>query len=209
MSEREERDSMGGVSVPEEAYFGAQTQRAVENYPVSGLTFPSVFIRTLGLVKKCAAAVDQKSSCSTARLAQAIRQAAQEVAEGKLDRHFPLDIFQTGSGTSTNMNANEVIAGRANEILGGRRGRQISGSPQRSRQSLRVQQRRHPLGDPYPHMGRSKTSSFLRFTVLHQSSHREITGIRDIWKVGRTTYDALPMRLGQEFGGYARQVEWV
>jgi fumarate hydratase, class II len=110
---RIERDSMGEVKVPSEAYYGAQTQRAVENFPVSGIGFPRQFIRALATVKHAAASANEELGLLDPRLAGAIRQAADEVMEGKLDDQFVVDIFQTGSGTSTNMNANEVIANRA------------------------------------------------------------------------------------------------
>src|SRR5262249_7617575 len=110
---RKERDSMGEMEVPAEAYYGASTQRAVLNFPVSGLRFPRRFVRALGLVKSAAARVNRDLGLLDARRADAIDAAAREVAEGALDREFVLDIFQTGSGTSTNMNANEVIANRA------------------------------------------------------------------------------------------------
>ncbi|HID31450.1 MAG TPA: aspartate ammonia-lyase, partial [Desulfobacterales bacterium] len=118
---RIERDTMGEVRVPAAAYYGAQTQRAVENFPVSGIRFPRVFIRALGLTKKCAAQVNADLALLDPQLAKSIMAAAEEVAAGKMDEQFVVDIFQTGSGTSTNMNANEVIAARANELLSGKR----------------------------------------------------------------------------------------
>jgi len=117
-----EVDSMGEVAVPVEAHYGAQTQRAVENFAISGLRFPRAFLRTLGLVKAAAAQVNQELGLLDERQAVAIQTAATEVASGRWDDQFVVDIFQTGSGTSTNMNANEVIASRANELLGGQRG---------------------------------------------------------------------------------------
>src|SRR5580698_3305770 len=119
---RTEADSMGEMKVPADAYYGAQTARAVENFPISNLRFPRQFIRALGLIKKHAAATNAGLGYVPPRIATAIQQAAQEVIEGKWDHQFVVDIFQTGSGTSTNMNANEVIANRAIEILGGQRG---------------------------------------------------------------------------------------
>src|ERR1035438_9382181 len=119
---RSESDSMGDVRVPADAYYGAQTARAVENFPISGLRFSRAFIRALGLIKKHAAATNAELGLLDPRLASAIQQAAREVADGKLDALFVVDIFQTGSGTSTNMNANEVIANRAAELLGGKLG---------------------------------------------------------------------------------------
>src|SRR5438445_13343801 len=119
---RIESDSMGEMRVPAGAYYGAQTARAVENFPISNLRFPRQFIRALGLVKKNAAKTNEALGLLPEKISKAIQQAAQEVIEGRRDAHFVVDIFQTGSGTSTNMNANEVIANRAGEILGGSRG---------------------------------------------------------------------------------------
>src|SRR5476649_2506386 len=119
---RIERDSMGEMAVPVNAYYGASTQRAVLNFPISQLRFQRSFIRALALIKYCAAEVNQECGDLSDKQASAIKEAAAEVAEGKFDSEFVVDIFQTGSGTSTNMNANEVIANRALEILGGNRG---------------------------------------------------------------------------------------
>src|SRR5215471_1243691 len=119
---RTETDSMGAMQVPADVYYGAQTARAVENFPISPLRFPRQFIRALGLIKKHAATANESLGLLPARLSGAIQQAAQEVVDGRLDSQFVVDIFQTGSGTSTNMNANEVIANQAIEILGGKRG---------------------------------------------------------------------------------------
>src|SRR5580700_8235263 len=119
---RTERDSMGEMRVPADAYYGAQTGRAVENFPVSDLRFSRRFIAAMGLIKWCCAQVNVELGLLDAGKAKLIQQAAQEVIDGKLDSHFVVDIFQTGSGTSTNMNANEVIASRANEIATGKRG---------------------------------------------------------------------------------------
>src|SRR3954452_17910960 len=122
---RIERDSMGEMEVPADAYYGASTQRAVLNFPISGQPFPRRFIRALGLVKRAAAQTNRELGLLARRRAQAIAAAAQEVIDGKLDDQFPIDIYQTGSGTSTNTNANEVIANRATEILGGERGSKL------------------------------------------------------------------------------------
>src|SRR6266851_10256539 len=119
---RIEPDSMGQMQVPAEAYYGAQTARAIENFPISDLRFPRSFIRALGLIKKHAAITNTALGLLPDKISEAVQKAAQEVVEGKLDAHFAIDIFQTGSGTSTNMNANEVIANRAIELLGGQRG---------------------------------------------------------------------------------------
>ena len=116
---RVEKDSMGEMRVPEGAYWGAQTQRAVENFPISGLRFPRGFIRALGMVKMAAAQVNVRLGLLDQALGDLIAAAAREVMEGRFDEQFVVDIFQTGSGTSTNMNANEVIASRCNELSGG------------------------------------------------------------------------------------------
>src|SRR5881296_553848 len=118
---RIERDSMGEMIVPANAYYGAQTARAVENFPISGLRFPRSFIRALGTIKAACARVNAGLGFLEGRVAEAIERAASEVADGRFDAEFVVDVFQTGSGTSTNMNANEVIANRAIELLGGRR----------------------------------------------------------------------------------------
>src|SRR3990170_8589566 len=118
---RTERDSMGEMEVPASAYYGASTQRAVLNFPISGLRFPRPFIRALGLIKWSAARVNAELGLLDATLAGAIQGAAREAVDGKLDDQFVVDVFQTGSGTSTNMNANEVIANRASELLDGER----------------------------------------------------------------------------------------
>jgi fumarate hydratase class II len=115
---RIEKDSLGDFKDPVDALYGAQTQRAIENFPESGIRFPRAFIRALGLIKVAAADVNAELDLLDTTTAQAIQQAALEVADGKWDDHFPLDVFQTGSATSTNMNANEVIARRATQILG-------------------------------------------------------------------------------------------
>ena len=119
---REEKDTMGTVRVPEKAYFGAQTQRAVENFPISDLRLPLVFIYALALIKKYSARVNFELGLLDAKISEPIIQAAQEVRDGKFDDQFVVDVFQTGSGTSTNMNMNEVLASRANEIITGKKG---------------------------------------------------------------------------------------
>jgi fumarate hydratase class II len=208
MNYREEQDTMGTLLVPKNAYYGAQTQRAVENFRISGLTLPSSFIRSLGMIKKHAARVNSDLGLLEPRLAEAIITAAGEVAQGGFDDQFVVDVFQTGSGTSTNMNANEVIAGRANEILTGQRGGKV------------------PV-HPNDHVNLGQSSNDVIPSAIHISA---LTGIRrrlipalrslqealegkarefaSIRKIGRTHLrDAVPMTLGQEFSGYARQIE--
>ncbi len=203
---RSERDSMGPVRVPKEAYYGASTMRAVRNFPISGLRFPRRFIRALGLIKRSAAEVNADLGLLEPRLAEAIAHAADEVAEGRLDDQFVVDVFQTGSGTSTNMNANEVIANRAAELLGGRRGSK--------------------LVHPNDHVNLGQSSNDVIPTAIHLSALLAIReelapGLSELrallaakaeefWpvvKTGRThLQDATPIRLGQEFQGYAGQV---
>src|SRR5437588_6649498 len=204
---RSERDSMGEMQVPVDAYYGASTQRAVLNLPISDLRFPRQFIRALGQIKQAAAQVNKELGTIDPQIAEAIIQAAQEVIDGKLDNHFVLDIFQTGSGTSTNMNANEVIANRASELLGGSRG------------SRRVH--------PNDHVNFGQSSNDVIPTVIHLAALVSIEydlipalqGLQSaleekseefmpVIKTGCThLQDATPIRLGQEFFGYAGQIE--
>ena len=204
---RTERDSLGEMRVPADALWGASTQRAVENFPISGERFPRVFLRALGLVKRCAADTNARLGVLDASLARAIAEAAAEVESGALDAHFPIDVFQTGSGTSTNMNANEVIASRATRAL-----------------SARGDERRV---HPNDHVNASQSSNDVIPTALHLAARlalREdlepaLAGLHaclaakareldDVVKLGRThLMDATPIRLGQEFSGYARQIE--
>ena len=202
MEYRIEKDSMGEVKVPADALYGASTQRAVDNFPISGYRFPRRFIWALGLIKGSAATVSGEMGNLDKELADAIRQAADEVMAGDLDAHFPLDIFQTGSGTSTNTNANEVIAARASQILGGKK------------------------VHPNDHVNFGQSSNDVIPTALHLSA---VAAIRedllpaldrlassleskadefaDVVKSGRThLMDATPVTLGQEFGGFATQV---
>ncbi len=198
---------MGEMQVPDDALYGASTERAVLNFPISGRPMPETFIRGLGLVKAACATANERLGKLDKRKAELIRQAAQEVFEGKLTSHFPVDVFQTGSGTSSNMNVNEVISNRASQLAGEKIG---------SRKPV------HPNDDV--NMGQS--SNDIIPTVLHVSlaialkeqlapALDELAGTlqekSDAWKevvkIGRThLMDATPMTLGQEFSGYAAQV---
>lgn len=205
---RVERDTMGAMEVPAGVYYGASTRRAVLNFPISDLRFPRRFIEALGLIKLAAAEVNMQLGLLDRRKGEAMVRAAREVAEGKLDDHFPLDIFQTGSGTSTNTNANEVIAHRANELLG------------------------VPLGEkgpvhPNDDVNKGQSSNDVIPSALHLSALLALrdelvpglerleralrTKAEEFWpviKTGRThLQDATPIRLGQEFLGYAGQIE--
>jgi len=204
---RIERDSMGEMQVPIDAYYGASTQRAVLNFPISSLRFPRAFIRALGQIKQAAAQTNEELGTVDGTIAEAIVKAAQEVIDGKLDAHFVLDIFQTGSGTSTNMNANEVIANRASELLGGSRG------------SRKVHPNDHvnfgqSSNDVIPSaMHLSALVSIEKDLVpalqeLQQALQEKADEFMPVIKTGRThLQDATPIRLGQEFQGYVGQIE--
>lgn len=203
---RTERDSLGPMEVPSDAYYGASTARAIQNFPISGLRFPRAFIRALGLIKRAAAEVNADLGLLDRTIADAVARAAQEVADGALDAEFPLDIYQTGSGTSTNMNANEVIANRAAELLGAARGAKAV--------------------HPNDHVNLCQSSNDVIPTTIHLSAlllireelypalgelEAALAEKAAAWggliKTGRThLMDATPVRLGQEFAGYAAQV---
>ena len=205
---RIERDSMGEFEVPVDAYYGAQTMRAVVNFPISDLRFPRSFIRALANVKLAAAHTNADLGLLDSEISAAIAAAAQEVADGKLDSEFVVDIFQTGSGTSTNMNANEVISNRAIEIKGG-----VIGS-------------RTPV-HPNDHVNLGQSSNDVIPTAMHLAAlasiredllpalrglqaelERKSAEFMGVIKTGRThLQDATPVWLGQEFTGYAGQIE--
>ena len=199
---------MGEVKVPEKAYYGAQTQRAVENFAVSGLRFPAPFIRALALIKKHAALVNSELGLLDSKLAEPIAAAAQEVCEGNRDDQFVVDVFQTGSGTSTNMNANEVIAGRANERLKGLRGGK---SPVHPNDHVNLGQSSNDVIPSAIHIAAMlQIENHLIPTLerLKAALKGKVTDFEGIRKIGRThLQDAVPVTLGQEFSGYARQVE--
>ena len=206
---RMEKDSMGEMALPETALYGASTQRAVLNFPVSGYRFSRPFIRALGLIKWAAAQANHDLGLLDAERSALIVQAAEEVIEGKLDQHFPLDIFQTGSGTSTNTNANEVIANRC---------AQLAGKPIGSRE----------LVHPNDHVNMGQSSNDVIPSAIHISAAEELKSrlapalaklayalnakSKEFWeiiKIGRThLMDATPVRLGQEFSGYAHQIHY-
>ena len=205
---RKENDSLGEVEVPEEAYFGAQTKRAQDIFKISGLTFPPVLIRALGLIKRRAARVNLSLGLLDREIAEAVIIAAGEVVEGRLADQFPLDVFQTGSGTSTNMNANEVIAGRANEILTGRRGGK---EPVHPNDHVNKGQ---SSNDVIPTAIRLAALLLIRETLgpglekLLDALSGQARKLAPVAKIGRThLQDAVPITLGQEFQGFARQIE--
>ena len=204
---RTEADSLGEMQVPADAYWGAQTQRAVENFPISGITFGRRFVRALGVVKKSAAQANRDLGLLEEDVADAIVEAADEVIAGEHDDQFPVDVFQTGSGTSSNMNANEVIANRATEIVGGEIGtRDVH---------------------PNDHVNFGQSSNDVIPTAMHVAALEAVekdlvpaletlqaalaeqeAAFDGVVKTGRThLQDATPVRLGQEFGGYRTQIE--
>lgn len=198
---------MGTVRVPETAHYGPQTQRAVENFPISGLTLPSSFISSLALLKKYAAQVNRELGLLDRKISEAIDAAAQEVMDGILDDQFVVDVFQTGSGTSTNMNMNEVIASRANEILSGDRGGK---SPVHPNDHVNKCQSSNDLIPSAIHVSALISIKALlipSLRLLHKELSNKAAEFHPVKKIGRThLQDAVPMRLGQEFSGYARQV---
>jgi fumarate hydratase class II len=205
---RIEKDSMGSVRVPKGAYYGAQTQRALENFPISGWRFQREMIYALGLIKFASAKTNLNLGLLGRRTAGAIQKASGEVMQGRWDDQFVLDIFQTGSGTSTNMNANEVIANRANEILGGQKGIY---KPVHPNDHVNLGQ---SSNDVFPSVIHIAAVNLLQNKLipdlknLLQALRKKEKEFHSILKIGRThLQDALPIRLGQEFGGYARQVQ--
>jgi len=205
---RIERDTMGEVQVPAGAYYGAQTQRAVDNFPVSGIRFPGVFIRALGLIKKYAAQVNEDLGLLDPKFARPIKAAADEVVAGKMEGQFVVDIFQTGSGTSTNMNANEVIAARANELITGKRDAR---KPVHPNDHVNMGQSSNDVIPTAIHIAAltSVTEDLVPgLEILYESLRKKSKAFDGIVKVGRThLQDAVPIRLGQEFSGYTHQVK--
>jgi fumarate hydratase class II len=203
---RTEADSMGPMTVPADAYWGAQTQRAVQNFPISGYRLGRPFIRALGRIKLAAAGVNADLGKLDARLADWIRQAAREVVDGGLDHHFVVDVFQTGSGTSTNMNANEVIANRAIALAGGTLG---SRDPVHPNDHVNMGQSSNDVIPTAIHVAAAESMRDALVPALdrlHQSLADKAARFTEIIKIGRThLQDATPIRLGQVFSGYAAQ----
>jgi fumarate hydratase class II len=205
---RIEKDSMDSVKVPREAYYGAQTQRAVGNFPISGWRFQREMIDALGLIKFASAKTNCNLGLLEGRLARAIEKASAEVMQGRWDDQFVVDIYQTGSGTSTNMNANEVIANRANEILRGQKGIY---KPVHPNDHVNLCQ---SSNDVFPSVIHIAAVNLLQNKLkpglknLQQALRKKEKEFHSILKIGRThLQDALPIRLGQEFGGYTRQIQ--
>ncbi len=205
---RTEKDALGEIQVPATALWGAATQRAIENFPVSGRRFPHAFIAMLARIKGAAAVVNGELGLLEAGKAQAIAQAAASVVAGEHDDQFPIDIFQTGSGTSTNMNANEVIASLANRELGGTLG---TWNPVHPNDDVNLGQSSNDVIPSALHLTAAaeiNTNLLPALTELHRALGEKALAFDHIFKTGRThLMDAMPIRLGQEFGGWARQVE--
>ena len=205
---RIETDSFGPIEVPADRYWGAQTQRSLQNFKIGGERMPAPLVRALGIQKKASALANIRLGALDPKLGQAIVDAAEEVIDGKLDGHFPLVVWQTGSGTQTNMNVNEVIANRANEMLG---------SPLGGKSPV------HP--NDHVNRGQSSNDSFPTamhiaavaevherllpgLERLHATLHGKAEEFASIIKIGRThLQDAVPLTLGNEFGAYATQIQ--
>jgi fumarate hydratase class II len=205
---RTEKDSMGEMKVPADAHYGAQTARAVENFPISDLRFSRRFIAAMGLIKWAAAEVNYGLGLLDEKKEQLVKQSAQEVIDGKLDSQFVIDIFQTGSGTSTNMNANEVIASRANEIATGKRGGK---EPIHPNDHVNMEQSSNDVIPTAMHVSAAvamKESLVPALNHLAEALSRKAAEFDNIVKIGRThLQDATPIRLGQEISGYAAQAK--
>ncbi len=205
---RTETDSFGPLEVPADKYWGAQTQRSLMNFPIGWEKQPIAVVRALGVIKRACAEANVGSGKLDAKLGAAVIDAANEVIEGKLDDHFPLVVWQTGSGTQSNMNANEVISNRAIEMLGGKLG---SKSPVHPNDHCNMGQSSNDTFPTAMHIATARTAHDVLIPgleKLYRALAAKADAFKDIIKIGRThTQDATPMTLGQEFGGYAFQVE--
>jgi fumarate hydratase, class II len=207
-STRIETDSLGTIEVAQDRYWGAQTERSRRNFRIGDETVPKPLIRALALVKKAAALTNREIGLLEERLAKAIAAAADEVIEGKFDGHFPLVVWQTGSGTQSNMNLNEVIANRASELLGGTLG---SKRPVHPNDHVNLGQSSNDVFPTAMHVAAAEEIAYRlnpALARLYQALKDKAEAFQDILKIGRThLQDATPLTLGQEFGGYAAQVD--
>jgi fumarate hydratase class II len=205
---RIESDSMGEVKVPAAAYYGAQTQRAYENFHISGYLMPHEFIRALGIIKRAAAETNMRLGLLDKEIGDAIVKAASEVIDGNFDHDFIVDVYQTGSGTSTNMNANEIIANRAIEILGGKIG---SKTPVHPNDHVNKGQSSNDVIPSAIHIAALESIEkdlLPALQHLQEALDKKSKEFDDVVKIGRThLQDAVPIRLGQEFSGYASQID--
>lgn len=206
---RTEKDAMGEIQVKEKAYWGAQTQRSLQNFKIGTEKMPLPVVRALGIQKKAAASANHKLGLLDQQLADPMIEAATEIIEGKLDDHFPLVVWQTGSGTQSNMNANEVIANRANEILGEPRG---SKSPVHPNDHVNMGQSSNDTFPTVMHIAAVKSvheDLLPPLKRLHNALDQKAKEFKDIIKIGRThLQDATPVTLGDEFSGYAQQIKF-
>ncbi len=204
---RTEKDSLGEVRVPQDAYWGAQTQRAIENFPVSGYQFPPVFIRSMALIKKACAEVNRELHLLEPKIADAIFRACDEIVEGRMNGQFPLDVFQTGSGTSTNMNVNEVIATRANELLTGSK---HTKDPVHPNDHVNLGQSSNDVIPTAIHVAafiHTREAFLPALDMLHAAIKNKQKKYANLVKTGRThLMDAMPVTLGQELSGWATQI---
>jgi fumarate hydratase, class II len=208
MATRTETDTFGPIEVPADRYWGAQTERSLENFKIGGERMPKPIVRAFGIVKRAAAETNAEMGLLDRKLADAIVLASQEVIDGKLDDHFPLVVWQTGSGTQSNMNANEVIGNRAVQILGGTMG---SKKPVHPNDHVNMSQSSNDSFPTAMHIAAAETITFWLIPALehlHAALAKKAKEFDHIIKIGRThTQDATPLTLGQEFSGYAAQVE--
>ena len=205
---RKEKDSMGDMQIPDDAYYGAQTQRAVENFPISGITISKSMIQALGKIKRSAAIVNHELGLLDDDRKNAIVQAADEIIEGKFDSQFPVDIYQTGSGTSSNMNCNEILSNRASEIMGGKIGAK---DPVHPNDHVNLGQSSNDVIPTAIHIAANTMLEEELIPALQNLANeldKKATAFSDIVKIGRThLQDATPITLGQEFSGYAQMVK--
>ncbi|MEH2495979.1 fumarate hydratase class II [Bradyrhizobium sp. AZCC 1678] len=207
-STRSETDSFGPIDVPADRYWGAQTERSRQNFKIGQDRMPIAIVHALGIVKLAAAQTNRELGLLDARRAGAIIRAAREVIEGKLDDHFPLVVWQTGSGTQTNMNLNEVIANRANQMLGGELGAKKPVHPNDHVNMSQSSNDSFPTAMHIAAAGRIIADLIPALDELHRELRKKEKAFAKIVKIGRThTQDATPLTLGQEFSGYAAQVE--
>ena len=205
---RKEKDSMGDMQIPDDAYYGAQTQRAVENFPISGITISKSMIQALGKIKRSAAIVNHELGLLDDDRKNAIVQASDEIIEGKFDSQFPVDIYQTGSGTSSNMNCNEILSNRASEIMGGKIGAK---DPVHPNDHVNLGQSSNDVIPTAIHIAANTMLEEELIPALQNLANeldKKATAFSDIVKIGRThLQDATPITLGQEFSGYAQMVK--
>ena len=205
---RKEKDSMGSIQVPDDAYYGAQTQRAVENFPISAITITKSMIRALGIIKRSAAIVNHKLDILDEERKNALVQAADEIIDGKFDNQFPVDIYQTGSGTSSDMNCNEILSNRASESMGGTIG---SKDPVHPNDHVNLGQSSNDVIPTAIHIAANtmlEKELIPALLKLADELEKKALAFAGVVKIGRThLYDATPITLGQEFSGYTQMVK--